>query len=117
MSSALLRTSYLALLAWQWVWHAIVPQPAGSRKIWLAALLTLPLLLTLRGVIRVETRSINWSSYLLLPYVLIGVMEAWSQADQRLVALVQTALVVVCGLSIGLINRQRSRARRSRPER
>jgi uncharacterized membrane protein len=107
--SRLLRLSYLATAAWQIIWHGLLPPPLGARLPWLAVLALVPLLLPLRGLIALQTRAITWAAYLLLFYFTVAVMEAWSNPEQRLAALVQTALVTSCLVSIVLFNRRQAR--------
>lgn len=90
-----MTASYLGLLILQPVWHALLPPPLGAANWILAAVATAPLLLPLRGVLRGELRAMTWAGYLVMLYLVIGIMEAWSNAPQRLPALLQTALVVV----------------------
>ena len=92
---AVVAGSYLALLALQPVWHALLPTPYGASSWWLGLLAALPLLLPLKGVLKGHIRSMTWAGYLLLFYLVIGVMEAWSNPPQRLPALIQTGLVAV----------------------
>jgi len=66
---------------------------AGS---WLLAVVAaVPLMLPLRGVLAGSLRSCTWAGYLVMLYLLVGVMEAWSNPPQRVPALAQTILVVV----------------------
>ena len=95
MNRALISGSYLALIATQLLWHAVLPAPAGSGNAWLALGLALPLLLPLKGVLAGSLRSMTWAGYLALLYLVIGVMEAWANPAQRWPALAQIALVVV----------------------
>ncbi len=88
--------AYLALLILQPVWHALVPTPLGAESWWLALVATLPLLLPLRGVLKGNIRSMTWGGYLLVFYLIVGIMEAWSNPPQRLPALLQTVLVTFC---------------------
>ena len=88
--------AYLALLILQPVWHALVPTPFGAESWWLALVATLPLLLPLRGVLKGNIRSMTWGGYLLVFYLIVGIMEAWSNPPQRLPALLQTVLVTFC---------------------
>lgn len=88
--------TYLALLLLQPLWHALLPPPYGAGAWWLGLLAALPLLPPLAGVLRGNLRSMTWAGYLLMLYFCIGVMEAWSNPDQRLPAAVQLALVIVC---------------------
>ena len=94
-SHRLAVANYLALVLLQPVWHALLPPPRGAGIWWLAGIATLPLLLPLKGVIAGSLRSMTWAGYLVMLYLAIGIMEAWSNPPQRLPALVQTGLVVV----------------------
>lgn len=91
----LVSGSYLGLLLLQPVWHALLPEPLGSRSWLLAALAAVPLLLPLRGLLKGSLRSMTWAGYLVMLYLVIGVMEAWSNPAQRLPALAQILLVAV----------------------
>lgn len=86
--------AYVCTLAWQAIWHGLLPQPYGARNVWLAVIACLPLLIPLRGLLRMNYRSMIWAGLLLLMYFAIGVMEAWSNPPQRLPALVQVILPV-----------------------
>jgi uncharacterized membrane protein len=99
--------SYLALLIWQPTWHTWLPAPHGAGIWWLGLVAALPLLLPLRGVLAASIRSMTWAGYLLLLYLIIGVMEAWSNPAQRESALVQTSLVILCICGMLLFSRDR----------
>ena len=88
--------AYLALLFLQPVWHALLPTPLGAESWWLALVATVPLLLPLRGILKGSIRSMTWGGYLLVLYLVVGIMEAWSNPPQQLPALLQTALVTFC---------------------
>jgi uncharacterized membrane protein len=88
--------TYLALTILQVVWHALLPSPMGSGLWWLALVTTAPLLLPLKGILNGNIRSMTWGGYLLVLYLVIGIMEAWSNPPQRLPALLQTLLVSLC---------------------
>lgn len=105
-----LRSAYLALTAWQIIWFVLLPTPLGPRLAVLGLVAAAPLLLAMRTVMVLNRRGINWVSYLLIPYFLVGVMEAWSNPPQRMAAMVQITLTCACLAAIGLINRQRGRA-------
>ncbi|MDT8320062.1 MAG: DUF2069 domain-containing protein [Xanthomonadales bacterium] len=90
-----LRVCYLALIALQTIWHALLPPPHGASLWLLAAVATVPLLLPLRGVLNGSLRSITWAGYLLMLYLVVGATEAWSNPPQRLPALLQTLLVMI----------------------
>jgi len=86
--------TYVGTLAWQAIWHGLLPPPYGANNAWLAVIACLPLLIPLRGLLRMNYRSMIWAGLLLLLYFAIGVMEAWSSPPQRLPALVQVILPV-----------------------
>ena len=88
--------AYFGLLILQLVWHALLPAPLGAESWWLALVATVPLLLPLRGILKGSIRSMTWGGYLLVLYLVVGIMEAWSNPPQRLPALLQTALVTFC---------------------
>ena len=77
------------------MWHALLPPPLGAGAIWLAAVAVIPLLLPLKGLLAGSLRSMTWAGYLLMLYLVVGVMEAWANPDQRVPALMQVLLVVV----------------------
>jgi len=95
--------SYVAMLTLQPVWHGVLPALAGEPNWALALIATLPLLLPLRGILEENLRSMTWGSYLLVFYLMAGVMEAWSNPADRGAALFQTALAllyVICLLML-----------------
>ena len=95
---------YLGLLILQPIWHAVLPQPIGSRNILLAVIAALPLLLPLRGVLAWRIRALTVAGFLVVPYFVIGVMETWSNPLQRtpavLQALLATGFIVAVTLSV-----------------
>lgn len=110
----LLRGCYLLLIVWQAAWLGYLPEPAGPELGWLGLAVAAPLCLSLKGIWRADPKGINWASYLLIPYFLFGVTEAWSNATQRSAALLQLALVCTCLVLIGIINHRLTRAARAR---
>ena len=84
--------AYFGTLAWQVIWHGLLPQPYGAQNIGLATLAFLPLLIPVRGLARANYRSMIWAGLLLMLYFTIGIMEMWSNPPQRLPALVQVIL-------------------------
>jgi len=91
----MLAGSYLALVILQPLWHGLLPRPLGAGNWLLAMLATAPLLLPLKGLLAGSLRSMTWAGYLVMLYLVIGVMEAWSNPAQRIPALTQTILVVI----------------------
>ena len=105
-SRQLLTGSYLALLGLQVVWHALLPRPMGAGSWLLAVLAAIPLLLPLRGLLAGSLRSMTWAGYLVMLYLIIGIMEAWSNPPQRIPALLQTLLVVIFVASVLVFSRK-----------
>ena len=101
--------SYLSLIALQPAWHALLPAPMGARNWLLGLLAALPLLLPLAGVLKGSLRSMTWAGYIVMLYLVIGIMEAWSNPPQRAPALVQTLLVVVFVGSLLVFSRSQPR--------
>jgi uncharacterized membrane protein len=86
--------TYLGVLAWQVIWHGLLPPPLGARNVWLVTIACIPLFMPLAGLARMKYRSMIWSGVLLILYFAIGIMEAWSNPPQRIPALVQVTLVI-----------------------
>jgi uncharacterized membrane protein len=84
--------SLVALIGWLVAWEvAIAPLHAGG---WLLALKAVPLLVPLRGVLKRELYTMQWSSMLILLYFIEGVVRAYAdQLEQsRWMALGEVAL-------------------------
>lgn len=105
-SKLLLKAAYLALILLQPLWHGLLPPPSGSANWLLAVAATAPLLLPLKGLLANSLRSMTWAGYLVMLYLVIGIMEAWSNPAQRLPALAQTALVIIFVVSVLLFSRR-----------
>ncbi len=98
MSQHLVLGIYLALLLLQPSWHFLLPEPWGAHNWILAVVASLPLLLPLMGIARGRFRSMTWGGFLAVLYFVIGVMEAWSNPEQRIPAIVQIVLALsYCG--------------------
>jgi len=106
-SQRLVSGSYLALVILQPVWHGLLPRPMGASNWLLALLATVPLMIPLKGLLAGSLRSMTWAGYLVMLYLVIGVMEAWSNPAQRIPALVQTILVMVFVGSVLVFSRAR----------
>lgn len=116
MYLSLAKGSYLLLLALQPLWHFILPSPMGARLWWLAALATFPLLLPLAGVLRGSLRSLTWAGYLVMLYLIIGIMEAWSNPPQRWPATMQTVLVILFVYATLMFSRKAAKPRAQEKE-
>ncbi len=87
--------SLMVLIAWLLAWEmAVAPlKPGGS----LLALKVIPLLLPLRGVLKRDVYTLQWSSMLILLYFAEGVVRGYSDRDQmsRLMGWGEVALVCI----------------------
>lgn len=86
--------AYFGVLAWQLVWHGLLPPPMGSQNIGLAVIACVPLLIPMTGLVRFKYQSMIWAGLLLMLYMTVGIMEIWSNPPQRIPASVQVALAV-----------------------
>ena len=83
----------LALLLPAWIlW---LSPPVNWNPWFLLALATLPLLPALSGLLSGRTYTVAWSGFLALLYFSHGVVEAWADADVRLLALTEVVLAVM----------------------
>lgn len=87
--------SLVLLIAWLVAWEMVVAplKPGGS----LLALKVIPLLLPLRGVIKRDVYTLQWSSMLILLYFAEGVVRGYSDRGElsRLMGWGEVALVCV----------------------
>jgi uncharacterized membrane protein len=87
--------SLLTLIGWLVAWEMWVAplHPGGS----LLALKALPLLIPLRGVLKRDVYTLQWSSMVILLYFTEGVVRAWSDRLElsRYMALGEAALVCI----------------------
>ena len=107
-SKILLKTTYLGLILLQPLWHALLPPPSGAGNWTLATVATVPLLLPLKGLLANSLRSMTWAGYLVMLYLVIGIMEAWSNPPQRIPALAQTTLVIIFVGSVLVFSRRQA---------
>jgi uncharacterized membrane protein len=87
--------SLLLLIVWLVAWEMLVAplHPGGS----LLALKALPLLIPLRGVIKRDIYTLQWSSMVILLYFTEGVVRGYSDTEpaSRAMAWGETALVCI----------------------
>lgn len=87
--------SLVLLILWLVAWETVVaPLHAGGS--WLA-LKAIPLLIPLRGVIKRDIYTLQWSSMVILLYFTEGVVRAWSDRTplSQLMAWGEIALVCI----------------------
>lgn len=87
--------SLVLLIIWLLAWEIVIAplHPGGS----LLALKALPLLLPLRGVVKRDIYTLQWSAMVILLYFIEGVVRGWSDtaAASRFMAYGEVALVCV----------------------
>jgi uncharacterized membrane protein len=87
--------SLLALICWLVAWEMWVAplHPGGS----FVALKAVPLLIPLRGVLKRDLYTLQWSSMVILMYFTEGVVRAWSDTAplSRIMAIGEVVLVCV----------------------
>ena len=87
--------SLMVLIAWLLAWEMVVAplKPGGS----LLALKVIPLLLPLRGVLKRDVYTLQWSSMLILLYFAEGVVRGYSDRESisRMMGWGEVALVCV----------------------
>ena len=49
--------AYLGMLAWQLIWHGVLPSPLGAGNFWLVLIAVIPLLVLLPGLARMKYRT------------------------------------------------------------
>jgi uncharacterized membrane protein len=84
--------SLVLLIGWLVAWEAVIaPLHAGG---WLLALKALPLLVPLRGVVKRDLYTMQWSSMLILLYFTEGVVRGWADQTElsRAMAIGEAAL-------------------------
>lgn len=105
---ALGRWAYVALLAWQWIWFAVLPEPAGKNSVGLAVVASVPLLLPLMGVWKGSSRAFIWAGYLMLAYLMLGLVEWWAAPPQRWAAAVHVLLSAGFLYTVAIVTRKKS---------
>jgi uncharacterized membrane protein len=87
--------SLLLLIVWLVLWEMLIAplHPGGS----MLALKALPLLIPLRGVLKRDVYTLQWSSMVILLYFTEGVVRGYSDVlpVSRLMAWGETTLVIV----------------------
>mgnify|MGYP001817296320 CR=1 FL=1 len=89
---ALTLTGYLGTLALLTAWYSWLAPSTHFPVAFVLLLLVLPLLLPLRGLLHGRRYTFSWSCFLALLYFTHGVIEAYSTAAARHLALAEIAL-------------------------
>ena len=107
LARRLARAAWLALIAWQFTWLALLPEPLGKARLGFALVVTVPLLIPLRGIIALRPRSLIWGGYLALFAGMLGIMELWAAPAERPAAGLQLFLCVLYLVFLAVGTRRR----------
>lgn len=94
-SGRLALACWFALLALQSAWYLWWRPPAGLPPAWAAALMSLPLLPALPGLLRDASRAYLWAGYVAVFYFMHGVVVAMTHPAARAAGALETALALV----------------------
>lgn len=100
--------AYLGLIAWLMLWIVLLGDVAREHVSILLLVAVGPLLLPLRGVLAGRDKALIWGALVALLYTVHGGMEAWSDAGQRWLALVELGLSLIYLVSASLFIRWRA---------
>jgi uncharacterized membrane protein len=89
---AIVSLVFLILWLVAWEWFVAPLHPGGS---WLI-IKVVPLLIPLRGVIRRDIYTLQWTSMVILLYFIEGVVRAWSDKAQLSQAMAWGEIILVC---------------------
>jgi uncharacterized membrane protein len=82
-------TGYFGLFVLLMLWHTVLA-PSNHFPVAMVLLLTVtPLLLPLKGLLNATKKSCAWAAYISLIYFTHGTIEAYSNADERLLAILE----------------------------
>ena len=86
--------SLVVLILWlvAWEWFVAPLNPGGS---WLV-IKVIPLLIPLRGVIKRDIYTLQWTSMVILLYFIEGVVRAWSDKSPTSQFMAWGEIVLVC---------------------
>lgn len=85
---------WCALLALQPTWYLWWRPPAGLPPAWATAVMSLPLLAVLPGLLRDAPRAHLWAGYVAVFYFMHGVVVAMTHPAARAAGLLETALTL-----------------------
>lgn len=89
---ALTLTGYFGTLALLLAWYGWLAPSTHFPRALVLALLLLPLLFPLRGLLHGRRYTYSWSGFLALLYFTHGVVEAWTSAPARPLGLLEVCL-------------------------
>lgn len=93
ISLYLTLSGYFALLLLLVIWHGFL-YPAEKQAWVLLGFIIAPLLFPLRGLLKENPYTYAWTSFVILLYFIHGTVEAWANAEQRTLAIIEIYLSV-----------------------
>lgn len=84
-------SGYFVLLFFLVLWHGFL-YPAEKSPVMVTAMIIAPLLFPLSGLIKEKPYTYAWTSFIILIYFIHGVVEAWANDEQRILALIEIYL-------------------------
>jgi uncharacterized membrane protein len=91
--------SYFSLLALCLIWHMVISPPTQLPVAFVLLVLTVPLLIFVRGLLRDNRRSFLFISILSLFYFALGISTLYSDLTQQMYAIGLTVLGLLLHLS------------------
>lgn len=93
---------FIGLFFLQMAWHTLL-FPSNSFPTAILLLISVgPLLLPFKGFLNCNLKSCTWMSYLSLPYILHGSIEAYASEIERGFALLEVCLSLILCFGAGL---------------
>jgi len=86
-------TGYFALLLLLIVWHGFI-FPANKQPWLILGFIIAPLLLPLKGLLNEKPYTYAWTSFIILIYFIHGVVEAWANENERILASIEIYLSI-----------------------
>lgn len=91
--------SYVGLIITVAVWYFLVSPPKHTYSIILSVTYLLALLTPAYGLIKKSYRVYVWSSYIILIYFMHAIIETWSNADEKMLAIAELILSIAFFMS------------------
>jgi uncharacterized membrane protein len=79
-------TGYFGLFVLLMLWNTVLAPSSRFPVAMVLLVLVTPLLLPLKGLLNANLKSCAWAAYISLIYFVQGTIEAYSNADERLLA-------------------------------
>ncbi len=86
-------SGYFSLLLLLIIWHGFI-FPANNQPWLILGFIIAPLLFPLRGLLKEKPYTYAWTSFVVFLYFMHGVVEAWANSDERILASIEIFLSV-----------------------